>query len=108
MKITKLPIENVPVSKEEIIIAPLHGSKNMGYAVFAPGARAPAQGLASHAEDEYAYIISGSLKCFSGGEHCEVKAGDATFIPAGEEHYSSNESDEPCTLVYMLAERRLI
>ena len=105
MKVARVPSEDLSVGKNEMKNLPLHGDKNMGYAVFAPGARVPAQGLASHAEDEYAYFISGGLKCFSGGEYYEVKAGDATFIPAGEEHYSVNESDEPCTLVYMLAQK---
>ena len=103
MKVTEVQFEDL--GKNEVKIMPLHGGTNMGCAVFAPGARVPDQGLTSHDEDEYAYFISGSLKCFSGGEYYEVRVGDATFIPAGEEHYSVNESDEPCTLVYVLAKK---
>ena len=106
MKITKIPSIDAAINEGEMRITPLHGEKTMGYAVFAPGARVPAEGMASHAEDEYAYFISGSLKCFSGGEFYEVKSGDTTFIPAGEKHYSFNESDEPCALVYVLAEKK--
>ena len=105
MKVVKALGENVAVGAGEVVITKLHGERNMGSAVFAPGSRAPAAGLTSHDEDEYAYIISGALKCFSGGELNELKAGDATFIPAGEEHYSFNESKEPCTLVYVLVKK---
>ena len=105
MTIVKAPVENPSVNAGEIVITPLHGARNMGSAIFAPGSRGPAEGMTSHAEDEYAYTISGSIKCFSGGKLCEMKAGDTSFIPAGEEHYSYNDSNEPCTLVYVLVKK---
>jgi quercetin dioxygenase-like cupin family protein len=80
-------------------------STKMGYVVFTPGTRVPKEGHSSHLEDEFAYIISGGLKCCSGGINYEVISGDSTFIPAGEEHYSYNDSDEPCTLVYFLSKK---
>ena len=77
---------------------------NMGYVVFKPGQRAPLEGTTSHTGDEYGYIISGGLTCMSGGVEYSVKAGDATLIPANEEHYAINNSTEDCTLIYLLVE----
>ncbi|MCL2392175.1 MAG: cupin domain-containing protein [Oscillospiraceae bacterium] len=73
----------------------------MGYAVFPPGSEAPP---AAHDADEYAYIISGSVKSQIGGKVTELKAGCASFIPAGEEHVSFNDGDEACNLVWMLVD----
>ena len=110
MKVLKVPIENVLKDEPKMTMLPLFGPEvnkaiNMGCAMFPPGARAPAEGHASHDEDEFSYIISGSLKCNVDGELREVKAGDVSYIPAGEQHSSWNESDELCTLVYMLVKR---
>ena len=112
MRIEKAPIDEA-VNVKGFASFPLYeGSTQandgikMGYAVFGPGARVPKEGTASHPEDEFAYIISGGLKCCSGGVVYESKAGCSSFIPAGEEHFSINESDEPCTLIYMLADKK--
>jgi quercetin dioxygenase-like cupin family protein len=109
MKKVKTQIENVPKDKRELTMLPLFGPEtrqdgavNMGCAVFGPGVRVPKEGHTSHDTDEFSYIISGNIKCFSGGKTHELKAGDAAYIPAGEPHYSCNESNEVCTLVYML------
>ena len=74
----------------------------MGFAVFPPGVQAPP---AAHDQDEYAYIISGTIKARLGGEVIEATAGSATFIPAGQEHASFNDGTEDCHLVWMLVER---
>lgn len=74
----------------------------MGYAVFPPGTVVPP---ASHAADEYSYIISGRVKCESNGTLNEMCAGEASYIPAGEVHSSMNDSDEDATLVWMLIEK---
>jgi len=75
----------------------------MGFAVFPPGVQAPP---AAHDKDEYAYILSGKIKVrLAGGEVVEAAAGCATFIPAGEEHASFNDSNEDCRLVWLLVER---
>jgi quercetin dioxygenase-like cupin family protein len=60
---------------------------------------------AVHRADEYAYVISGVIKAKIGGAVFEAKAGSATFIPAGEEHVSFNDSDEPCRVVWMLVDK---
>ena len=72
---------------------------SMGHAVFPPGTVVPP---AAHEADEYAYIISGKVKCESNGEIKELSAGGASFIPAGEIHKSFNDSDENATLVWIL------
>jgi mannose-6-phosphate isomerase-like protein (cupin superfamily) len=74
----------------------------MGYGVFPPGISVPP---AVHREDEYAFILSGSIKAKIGNEIFEAKAGSATFIPAGEEHISINDGTEACRIVWLLVER---
>lgn len=74
----------------------------MGFGVFPPGMEAPP---AIHSADEYAYVISGVIKAKIRGKVFEAKAGSATFIPAGEEHISFNDSDESCRVVWMLVDK---
>lgn len=75
---------------------------SMGYAVFPPGTDVP---IASHKEDEYSYILEGSVKCEIGGIISEMNEGMASFIPAGEEHRSFNDSHKECKLVWILIEK---
>ena len=72
---------------------------HMGYGVFPPGMMAPP---AVHREDEYAFILSGTIKAKIGDTIFEAKTGSATFIPAGEEHISFNDGPEECRVVWML------
>ncbi|MCD6436157.1 MAG: cupin domain-containing protein [Clostridiales bacterium] len=76
-----------------------------GYAVFAPGSRVPEEGFSRHEQDEYAYIIKGKAKIVIDGEVIESTANTASFIPAGEDHYSFNDSGEVCELIWMLVEK---
>jgi mannose-6-phosphate isomerase-like protein (cupin superfamily) len=76
-----------------------------GYAVFIPGSRVPEEGFSCHEHDEYSYIIKGKAKIVIDGKVSENTANTASFIPAGEEHYSFNDSDEVCELIWMLVER---
>jgi quercetin dioxygenase-like cupin family protein len=73
----------------------------MGLGVFPPGMEAPP---AVHDADEYAYVLSGAIKAKIAGQVFPAKAGSATFIPAGEEHISFNDSDEECRVVWMLVD----
>ncbi len=57
----------------------------------------------SHLEDEVSFIHSGVLKARSGGQDCLLRAGDVSFIPAGEVH--SAEVVEDLTLSYVLIGR---
>jgi mannose-6-phosphate isomerase-like protein (cupin superfamily) len=83
--------------------APAGAGTRMGFAVFRPGA---VTSPAAHDEDEYAFIISGAVKSRIGGKIIEARAGDATFIPAGEEHASFNDGTEECRLVWMLVPKK--
>ena len=74
----------------------------MGYGVFPPGMEAPP---AVHESDEYAFILSGSVKIKIGDKVNTAEAGCATFIPAGEEHISYNDGAEECRLVWMLVKK---
>ena len=69
------------------------------YIEILPGHRIPATGFSKHDADEYSYFISGSVKSYSGGKESIETAGNATYIPKGEEHWCINEGEEPCVLV---------
>ena len=81
---------------------PTDGKVSMGYAVFPPGTVVPP---AAHNGDEYAYVLSGKVKCECEGTVNELCEGEASYIPAGETHKSINDSDEEATLVWMLIEK---
>ena len=74
----------------------------MGTVVFPPGARVPADGVGVHAEHEYSFIMSGSLLTMSGGKACRISEGQATIIPAGEEHWAFNDGTEDCEIIWFL------
>ncbi|API93118.1 cupin domain-containing protein [Virgibacillus pantothenticus] len=71
-----------------------------------PGERVPSEGLSSHLENEYSIILKGELQGESGGAPFEVKAKDATFIPAGEKHWAVNNSEETCEIVWLLVKEK--
>lgn len=74
----------------------------MGHGIFPPGVTAPP---AAHAEDEYSYILKGTVKCQVGDKVNILSAGCGTFIPAGEVHSSFNDGDEDCHVVWMLVDK---
>lgn len=92
-----LTLFNVGTSKNNV---------KFGTVCIPPGDRVPAQGLSAHSENEYAIIIKGRLEGVSGGKRFEVKESNATFIPAGEQHWAVNTSDIPCEIVWMLVEEQ--
>lgn len=104
-------MEKVNVNEVEPIGMPMYEMKkmfektgnfkkvSMSVISLTPGERVPAEGVSVHEEDEYSYIYSGEINTYANGEYSVEKAGDATFFPAGEEHWCINESDEPCLLV---------
>jgi len=84
----------------------IEGGKVMfGTVVIPPKARVPMHGQGSHEQDEYSYIIRGTIQTGSGGKEYTVSAGEATLIPAGEEHWAYNAGDEDCEIVWVLVER---
>ena len=60
----------------------------VGVLEYERGERLPVSGLASHDEDEIAFVLSGVLKGFSGGLPFTAGAGETMFIPAGEAHWA--------------------
>ncbi|MDI7740386.1 cupin domain-containing protein [Lysinibacillus fusiformis] len=73
-----------------------------GIATIQPGERLPKEGLTSHEENEFSYIMKGTLNGESGGIPYSIQAGEASIIPAGEQHWCVNEGDAPVQLVYAL------
>ncbi len=76
-----------------------------GTVTIPPRSRVPLKGTGSHEEDEYALVIKGAITTMSGGKQYHVKAGQATFIPAGEEHWAYNEREEDCEIIWTLVKR---
>jgi quercetin dioxygenase-like cupin family protein len=76
----------------------------MGTVVFPPGARVPPEGTGVHDGDEYSIVISGRIKTGSGGQENVIEAGQATLIPAGEEHWAENVGGADCHIIWVLLE----
>ncbi|MFF2876422.1 cupin domain-containing protein [Gottfriedia sp. NPDC057991] len=74
----------------------------MGTVVIPPNQRVPLKGLSNHMEHEYSFIIRGSVLVESGGKSHRVTAGQATYIPSGEEHWAINDSPDECEIIYVL------
>jgi len=70
-----------------------------------PGERVPTEGMSCHEEDECSYIFSGEINTYCNGKYSVEKAGDATLIAAGIEHWCINESSEPCMLVCFMVKK---
>ncbi|WP_018130904.1 cupin domain-containing protein [Effusibacillus pohliae] len=81
------------------------GRATFGIVIIPPGTRIPLEGTGSHAEDEYSYVISGSLIVGSGEREYRVQAGDATLIPAGVPHWAYNDGNEEVMIVWTLVNR---
>ncbi len=78
------------------------GNLVIGTATIPPGSRVPAEGEGVHDGDEYAVIFKGTTKIVSGGQEYRMSAGEASFIPAGEVHWSLNDGDADCELLWMI------
>ncbi|MEE0742417.1 MAG: cupin domain-containing protein [Emergencia sp.] len=70
----------------------------MGSAVMEPHTES---GWGVHDGDEYSYFIKGNITVEYRDCKVEVKAGDAIFTPAGAEHRSINDADEPCEVIWI-------
>lgn len=75
---------------------------DFGFVSIPAGARLPLEGTNFHVEHEYSFIIKGALSGESGEKPYTIKTGEASYIPAGEQHWCVNKGDEPCELVYAL------
>lgn len=74
----------------------------VGHVAIYPGETVPLSGVSKHAENEYSVIVKGSLVTEINGQKYRVSAGQATFIPKGEEHIAVNDGDEACELVFVM------
>jgi quercetin dioxygenase-like cupin family protein len=73
----------------------------MGTAVFKPDARVPDEGFGVHKFDEYSYIIEGEIEAQIEDKKVMIKAGEFSFIGKGEQHWSMNNSDTDCKLIWI-------
>jgi quercetin dioxygenase-like cupin family protein len=83
-----------------------HEEKNntnvkVGTVTIYPGQRVPLTGVSNHSENEYSVIGKGTLKTEIDGKQQRVSSGQATYIPAGEEHIAFNDGEEECELVFI-------
>jgi len=74
----------------------------VGTVTIYPGEKVPLTGVSNHEENEYSVIVKGSLLTEIKGKQYRVSAGQATFIPKGEEHIAINDGEENCELVFVL------
>lgn len=77
----------------------------IGKAIFKPRSRVPEENYAFHDMDEYSLILKGKLNIATReGGVLSLKEGDISFIPKFEEHWSSNESDAICEVLWILVD----
>ncbi|MCL6633134.1 MAG: cupin domain-containing protein [Alicyclobacillus herbarius] len=74
----------------------------LGIVTIPAGTRIPFKGTGAHEQDEYSYIVKGSLVIQAGDKLYRVQAGDATLIPAGEAHWCYNDGNEDALIVWSL------
>jgi quercetin dioxygenase-like cupin family protein len=82
--------------------ASLSGNLAMGTVTIPPGKRVPLKGVSKHEENEYSIIVKGSIVTEVNGKVYRASSGEATFIPAGEEHIAYNDSNEDCKIIWVL------
>ncbi|BAD77177.1 cupin domain-containing protein [Geobacillus thermoleovorans] len=81
------------------------GRAKFGVITIPPKTRVPLHGMGSHEEDEYSIVIKGSIIAGSNHQEYRMNVGDASLIPAGEEHWAYNDGDEECQIVWVLVKR---
>jgi quercetin dioxygenase-like cupin family protein len=92
------------VTMRDLLGGAVHAGEGVtvGHAIFPPNTVVPP---AAHSGDEYSYVISGNIKCKVGDKVFSVEKGSVTFIAAGEEHSTINDSDINAEVVWMLIEK---
>lgn len=71
-----------------------------------PGQRVPDNGLSVHEGNEYSFIVEGEVEGESGGKPFKVTASDASIFPAGEEHWTINNSSKPCKIIWFMVNEK--
>lgn len=74
----------------------------VGHVTIYPGETVPLTGVSKHEENEYSVIVKGTLLTEINGKQYRVSAGQATYIPKGEEHIAVNDGNENCELVFVM------
>lgn len=84
----------------------INGKKvKIGKAIFNPGSRVPEEGFASHDMDEYSFILKGQLNIATkDGGVSSLNEGDISYLPKFEDHWSSNETDGYCEVIWILVD----
>lgn len=77
----------------------------VGKSVFEKDGRIPVEGYAKHDEDEYVYIVKGSISFGTEGEKYCLQKGDFHYMPKGKEHWCRNEAEEESELLYILVQQ---
>lgn len=70
----------------------------MGISVLAAGASTE---FSSHPGDEYSFVISGKMTCFTPDETLHVPTNAAIYTPSGQQHRSENPYDEDCVCLWI-------
>ena len=78
----------------------------MGKAIIERGAKVPMDSFGVHGSDEYSYIVKGCLSVSTRSEDTVIKAGDYSYIPAGEEHNCMNIGEEDCELIWVMIKNK--
>lgn len=81
-------------------------SVQMGKAIIEKGAKIPTESFGVHSSDEYSYIVKGCLSVSTRNEDTVIKAGDYSYIPAGEEHNCMNIGEEDCELIWIMIKNK--
>lgn len=76
----------------------------IGKVILKPGARIPEEGVTFHENDEYSFVTRGKVTIGTEIRQSKLEAGDINFVPKEEKHWSINESDTDCELVWVLVE----
>jgi len=72
---------------------------SMGAAILRAGAEG---GWSQHQGDEYSYVVSGSLLCYTeDGQRHEAGPGSAIFTPAGQRHKSANPGNTDAMVIWL-------
>lgn len=56
-----------------------------------------------HLEDEYTYVLTGTIGAVMGGEAVVARPGDLLFKPRGQWHTVWNHGDEPATVLELIS-----
>ena len=56
-----------------------------------------------HREDEYSYVVHGTMGAMLGDDVVVAKAGDWVFKPRGQWHTFWNPGDEPCEIIEIIS-----